>query len=258
MNLATFQSGLRTLRALDRTHLPPRDSRLLETALATAEEIRRGLTSKPGLPEADIPVPKPGRDYGERRRRTRQADPPGPGHDRSDRSASQEDEPVTAISARFRSRPRSPTGMSRPSRRPRDRISQAPAPGAALQMPCGRPRGGPPSPAARPMNAKGRVGRCGGRDERRRASGPGYPCRRAGRGRSDQRSRGDPGQHPECGLAVDPHGGKPAGCYGDGRERCRRRGRASAPASTGGSGSLAPGWNRTRDDERGPPSGIAG
>lgn len=59
VNLATFQSGLRTLKALDRTHLPPRDSRLLETALATAEEIRRGLTSKPGLPEADIPVPKP-------------------------------------------------------------------------------------------------------------------------------------------------------------------------------------------------------
>lgn len=59
VNLATFQSGLRTLRAIDRAQLPPRDSRLLDTALATAEEIRRGLTGKPGLPEADSTGPKP-------------------------------------------------------------------------------------------------------------------------------------------------------------------------------------------------------
>ncbi|WP_267428271.1 chemotaxis protein [Methylobacterium sp. GC_Met_2] len=59
VSLATFQSGLRTLRAVDRTRLPRGDSRLLDTALATAEEIQRGLTGKPGLPEGDTAAPKP-------------------------------------------------------------------------------------------------------------------------------------------------------------------------------------------------------
>ncbi|MCJ2069840.1 hypothetical protein MKK75_13730 [Methylobacterium sp. J-030] len=58
-SLATFQSGLRTLRAIDRARLPQRDSRLLETALATAEEIRRGLPGRPGLPEGDTAALNP-------------------------------------------------------------------------------------------------------------------------------------------------------------------------------------------------------
>ncbi len=57
VTLATFESGLRTLRSLDRAKVPPRDLPLLETALATAEEIGRGLTGRPGPPED---VAKPG------------------------------------------------------------------------------------------------------------------------------------------------------------------------------------------------------
>ena len=59
VSLATFQSGLRTLRAVDRNRLTRGDGRLLDTALATAEEIQRGLTGKPGLPEGDTAAPKP-------------------------------------------------------------------------------------------------------------------------------------------------------------------------------------------------------
>ena len=59
VSLATFQSGLRTLKAIDRAKLSRRDTQLLDTALATAEEIRRGLAGKPGLPEADTAAPKP-------------------------------------------------------------------------------------------------------------------------------------------------------------------------------------------------------
>ena len=53
VTLATFQSGLRTLRTLDRARLTSRDVALLDTALATAEEIGRGLTGRPGLPDGD-------------------------------------------------------------------------------------------------------------------------------------------------------------------------------------------------------------
>ncbi|MEE7451060.1 chemotaxis protein [Methylobacterium radiotolerans] len=53
VNLATFQSGSRTLRSLDRAKLTSRDQLLLDTALSTAEEIGRGLAGQPGLPEAD-------------------------------------------------------------------------------------------------------------------------------------------------------------------------------------------------------------
>jgi len=59
VSLTTFQAGLRTLKAIDRAKLPRHDIHLLDTALATAEEIRRGLTGKPGLPEADTAAPKP-------------------------------------------------------------------------------------------------------------------------------------------------------------------------------------------------------
>lgn len=59
VSLPTFQSGLRTLRLVDRAKLPQRDSRLLDTALATAEEIQRGLTGRPGLPEGDTAAPGP-------------------------------------------------------------------------------------------------------------------------------------------------------------------------------------------------------
>lgn len=57
VTLATFESGLRTLRSLDRTKVLPRDLPLLETALSTAEEIGRGLTGRPGPPGG---VAKPG------------------------------------------------------------------------------------------------------------------------------------------------------------------------------------------------------
>ncbi|MGU3667554.1 chemotaxis protein [Methylobacterium sp. A49B] len=50
VTLATFPSGLRTLRSLDRARLPPRDAPLFDTALATAEEIGRGLTGGPVPP----------------------------------------------------------------------------------------------------------------------------------------------------------------------------------------------------------------
>ena len=59
VDLATFQSGLSTLRRLDRAKLPSRDVPLLDAALATADEIGRGLTGRPGLPEADIAGSKP-------------------------------------------------------------------------------------------------------------------------------------------------------------------------------------------------------
>ena len=60
VNLATFQSGLRTLRSLDRAKLTARDQLLLETALSTAEAIGRGLAGRSGLPEADS-LSKPAR-----------------------------------------------------------------------------------------------------------------------------------------------------------------------------------------------------
>ncbi|SFS72534.1 hypothetical protein [Methylobacterium sp. yr668] len=60
MSLATFQSGSRTLRSLDRAKLTARDLPLLETALSTAEAIGRGLAGRPGLPEADAAA-KPAR-----------------------------------------------------------------------------------------------------------------------------------------------------------------------------------------------------
>lgn len=60
VSLATFQSGSRTLRSLDRAKLTARDLPLLETALSTAEVIGRGLTGRPGLPEADAAA-KPAR-----------------------------------------------------------------------------------------------------------------------------------------------------------------------------------------------------
>ncbi len=59
VNLATFQSGLRTLRSLDRAKLPSRDIILLDTALSTADEIGRGLTGRPGLPEAEAAAAQP-------------------------------------------------------------------------------------------------------------------------------------------------------------------------------------------------------
>lgn len=59
VDLSTFQSGLRALRTLDRAKLTARDILLLDTALSTAEEIGRGLTGRPGLPEADIAAAKP-------------------------------------------------------------------------------------------------------------------------------------------------------------------------------------------------------
>lgn len=60
VSLATFQSGSRTLRSLDRAKLTARDLPLLETALSTAEAIGRGLAGRPGLPEADAAA-KPAR-----------------------------------------------------------------------------------------------------------------------------------------------------------------------------------------------------
>ena len=59
VNLKTFQSGLQALRSLDRAKLTARDVILLDTALSTAEEIGRGLTGWPGLPEADLATAKP-------------------------------------------------------------------------------------------------------------------------------------------------------------------------------------------------------
>ena len=59
VNLATFQSGLGRLRRLDRAKLPSRDLILLDTALATAAEIGRGLTGRPGLPESDRAASEP-------------------------------------------------------------------------------------------------------------------------------------------------------------------------------------------------------
>jgi chemotaxis protein MotC len=69
VNLATFPAGLQTLRTLDRARLPARDAALLATALATAEEIGRGLggrpprrgeaTASPGRPQAAA-EPAPG------------------------------------------------------------------------------------------------------------------------------------------------------------------------------------------------------
>ncbi len=53
MDLATFEPGLRTLQALDRSKLPARDIPLLKTALATAEEIGRGLVGTRVGPVAD-------------------------------------------------------------------------------------------------------------------------------------------------------------------------------------------------------------
>lgn len=54
VDLATFEPGLRTLQSLDRSKLPARDIPLLKTALATAEEIGRGLvgTRAPAATEA--------------------------------------------------------------------------------------------------------------------------------------------------------------------------------------------------------------
>ncbi|SEO27955.1 chemotaxis protein MotC [Methylobacterium sp. UNC300MFChir4.1] len=60
VSLATFESGSRTLRSLDRAKLTARDMPLLETALSTAEAIGRGLAGRPGLPEADAAA-KPAR-----------------------------------------------------------------------------------------------------------------------------------------------------------------------------------------------------
>lgn len=60
VSLATFQSGSRTLRSLDRAKLTARDLPLLETALSTAEAIGRGLAGRPGLPEANAAA-KPAR-----------------------------------------------------------------------------------------------------------------------------------------------------------------------------------------------------
>ena len=59
VNLATFQSGLRTLRTLDRDKLPARDLPLLDAALATADAIGRGLGGQPSLPAADADPSKP-------------------------------------------------------------------------------------------------------------------------------------------------------------------------------------------------------
>ncbi|RUP12748.1 MAG: chemotaxis protein [Methylobacterium sp.] len=53
VDLATFEPGLRTLQALDRSKLPARDIPLLKTALATAEEIGRGLVGTRVGPVAD-------------------------------------------------------------------------------------------------------------------------------------------------------------------------------------------------------------
>ncbi|SEH32207.1 chemotaxis protein MotC [Methylobacterium sp. 275MFSha3.1] len=60
VSLATFESGSRTLRSLDRAKLTARDMPLLETALSTTEAIGRGLAGRPGLPEADAAA-KPAR-----------------------------------------------------------------------------------------------------------------------------------------------------------------------------------------------------
>ena len=59
VNLTTFQSGLRTLRSLDRTKLPSGDVVLLDAALATAEAIGRGLSGRPAPPEADAATATP-------------------------------------------------------------------------------------------------------------------------------------------------------------------------------------------------------
>ena len=59
VTLATFRSGLRTLRSLDRAMLPARDAVLLDTALATADAIGRGLTGQPGPSETEA-ASKPG------------------------------------------------------------------------------------------------------------------------------------------------------------------------------------------------------
>ncbi|MHB2207567.1 chemotaxis protein [Methylobacterium sp. CM6257] len=53
VDLTTFEPGLRTLRTLDRAKLPARDVPLLDTALATAEEIGRGLIGTRALAEVD-------------------------------------------------------------------------------------------------------------------------------------------------------------------------------------------------------------
>lgn len=57
VSLATFESGVRTLRTLDRTKLPERDVPLLNAALSAAEEIGRGLVGSPTLPGADAAPP---------------------------------------------------------------------------------------------------------------------------------------------------------------------------------------------------------
>ncbi|MBE7246210.1 MAG: chemotaxis protein, partial [Actinomycetospora chiangmaiensis] len=58
VTLATFPSGLRTLRSLDRAKLPPRDGPLFDTALATAEEIGRGLSGGPIPPGVEAAASK--------------------------------------------------------------------------------------------------------------------------------------------------------------------------------------------------------
>ncbi|SDA11547.1 chemotaxis protein MotC [Methylobacterium sp. UNC378MF] len=58
VNLATFKSGLLTLRNLDRSNLPAGDLPLLATALSTAEEIGRGLGGRSLTPEAESASPR--------------------------------------------------------------------------------------------------------------------------------------------------------------------------------------------------------
>ncbi|MCJ2122127.1 chemotaxis protein [Methylobacterium sp. J-077] len=53
VTLATFQTAVRKLKAVDRARLPARDIQLLDAALSMAEQIGRGLARAPAPPDAE-------------------------------------------------------------------------------------------------------------------------------------------------------------------------------------------------------------
>ncbi|MCJ2140914.1 chemotaxis protein [Methylobacterium sp. E-066] len=53
VTLATFQTALRKLQAVDRAKLPAHDVQLLDAALSTAEQIGRGLARDPAPPDPE-------------------------------------------------------------------------------------------------------------------------------------------------------------------------------------------------------------
>ncbi|SFM54020.1 chemotaxis protein [Methylobacterium pseudosasicola] len=53
VTLATFQTALRKLQAVDRAKLPAHDVQLLDAALSMAEQIGRGLARTPAQPDAE-------------------------------------------------------------------------------------------------------------------------------------------------------------------------------------------------------------